>query len=442
MNRYVYTTANVKQAIKFLKDSDTTPPTFMKRYKGTTKNGKLYLDGKRVVQTEQVATYLRTLVLGGKVPLARDSLFYFISRSVVGVSRDAVEKFLKSQHIIRETDNRQNKIKHASRAVKKKGQLSYDLIEINWLDLGFLPSDKNIEKDSGYIFACVDALTSLSYFEFSLSKKQKDITPIAKRCFEWFAKHLNIPMNKLVGYSDKGNEFSFKTYNDWGVRTIQLRRANIIEARNSFFQRVLYRTAKMNQTRNLKELVKNAMAITNRTQSSVTKKTPIENLKEPLDTLQKKYNKKRGKDSGQKIKMKPLQIGDKVRYDLIGPKQTSFYKAYKADTWSTKAYPVIGKKGSRYKIDLGAKGKKFYGRDELRLTVTADKKTSKILAKRRVALYTKGIKGEALFQQKLKEQAYLKKLKEKYGTTRSIAAANKANKKIEKLFSDWKKDKL
>ena len=432
MNRYVFTEAKINKAKSFLNGTTKTAPSFVKKFKATVKEGKLLLDGKRVIPKEKVDTYLRTVVLSGKVPLARDSLFYYLTRSIVGVSREAIQKFLKSQNIIRETDNRQNKIKAASRAVRKKGQLSYDLIEINWNDLGFTPTDKDIEKESGYIFACVDALTSLSFFEFANTKAYKDITPVAEKSFKWFAKHLQLPINRLVGFSDDGVEFNFKLYNSWGIRTKILKRSNIIEAKNAHFQRVLYRIAKMQNTRSIKKLVKDAMGILNKTQSSLTKKAPVENIKEPVETLQKKYNKKRGKDSGGKVKLKPLKIGDKVRVDLIGPKQTSFYKTYKGKTWSKKTFTVLAKRGPKYKIDLGNE-KKFFQRNELRLTSPTDRTTSKILAQRRINRFSKAKQEAAAAQKKRQEEG------QKSGKRKAFL---KASQKLAKHYSQERADEI
>ena len=69
----------------------------------------------------------------------------------------------------------------------------------------------------------------------------------------------------------------------------------------------------MMKTKSLVVLVKDAQKVVNRTVSSITKKAPVENIKEEQSELSKKYNKKRGKDSGIKIKRKALKVGDMVR---------------------------------------------------------------------------------------------------------------------------------
>ena len=46
-------------------------------------------------------------------------------------------------------------------------------------------SKKFFSPDKRYIFSCVDSLTGLVYIRFSRSKKQKYITPIAKKCFQF-----------------------------------------------------------------------------------------------------------------------------------------------------------------------------------------------------------------------------------------------------------------
>ena len=109
-------------------------------------------------------------------------------------------------------------------------------------------------------------------------------------------------MSKIFATSDKGSEFAFKKYASWGVRLKQLVRANRIEVANSHIQRVLFRVAKMGLTKSIKQLVKNTMAIVNRTQSSLTKVSPVQAAKMEASELAPLYNKKRGANSGVKIK--------------------------------------------------------------------------------------------------------------------------------------------
>ena len=128
VNRYNFTRASVASAIKFLKGKAKRQPNFLKIRKGTVKDGKLYLDGKRVVPREEVDDYLRDRIYKGATPLSRDSAFYSIFRDVIGVSRKAIDLFLKSQRIIRETDRQQPAVKRKGRKVHAKGQLHLDLV--------------------------------------------------------------------------------------------------------------------------------------------------------------------------------------------------------------------------------------------------------------------------------------------------------------------------
>ena len=153
VNRYKFTKATVTQGVKFLKGTAKRQPNYLKGRKGTLKDGKLHLDGKRVIPKEDVESYLRERIYKGATPLSRDSAFYAISRDVVGVSRAALDKFLKSQRIIRETDNQQPSVRRKGRKVNTKGQLHLDLVELKFKDLPFTPSDKEIDDDvtKGYV---------------------------------------------------------------------------------------------------------------------------------------------------------------------------------------------------------------------------------------------------------------------------------------------------
>jgi hypothetical protein len=342
-----------------------------------------------------------------------------------------VDKFLKAQRIIRETDNTQpTTSKKPSRRVNKKGQLAFDLIELNWRDLGFTPTDKGKDEDSGgsetssrYIYSCADALTGLTFLRYSKTKARTAITPIAKECFQWFVKNLGLDgLAKLFCLSDKGSEFDFKLYKKWGVRTKQIQRSALIENKNAHIQRVLYRIAKMQKTTKIVELVKRTMAIVNKTQSSITKISPNEAKSVGNKVLAEKYNKNRGKDSGVKLKAKPLKIGDMVRLNKIGVKKDSFYKAYKG-AWTKQSYKILTKRGDRYKID-GPKGKMFYHREMLRVTSAADQKTEKELKRRK----------EEREQQEIKETKKIRKKIIKTQTVSKRPRRKAAKKAMEKMF--------
>ena len=389
MWRYDFTKANVEKAKRFLKGTIKTGPSFLSKYKGTIKKGKLHLEGRLVVPREEETDYLRKKVLAGRVPLARDSLYYFLSKSTVGVTRSGIEKFLKAQNVIRETDNLQPSTKKASRRVLKKGQIEFDLVEINWDDLKFRPTDKNIgQRNSGYIFTVAEQLTGLLWAKFAPSKAPTDVTPIAKEAFAYMAEKLKIPLTAMHGTSDSGSEFNFKLYKQWGLRTKQVARGPLIEQKNSQLQRQLFRVAKFKNTKNLAKLIKDSTDICNRTQSSITKVAPFEALEMPLAELVRRYNKKRGAGSGGKIRARPLKIGEFVRLVLLKDKEKknyTFHKAYKGVSYSKQRYKVLQKRGSRYKID-GPSGKKFYHRDDLRITSESDKRSLRILHDRKVKL--------------------------------------------------------
>ena len=380
--RFNFTEKNVEKGKKFLKGTIKTAPSFLKGRKGEIKKGHLYVDGRIVVSKSKQETFIRNKVLGGKVPMSRDGLYYYLSRISVGVSRAAIDKFLKSQHIIRETDTLQPRTKKASRRVLKKGQIAFDLVEINWKDLKFTPTDKNIEGEAGYIFTVADALTGLLWAKFSPNKERKNITPIAEEGFNWMSDKLQTPISKMHATSDSGSEWDVKKYKEWGLRVKFLARAPLIEQKNKQIQAALYRISKMKKTKNIAALVKLAMTVVNRTQSSLTKVAPIEAISEKQTVLAEKYNKKRGKDSGVKLKLRPLKIGEFVRLQIISDKKRGgeFFKAYKGESWSRRRYKVLAKRGNRYKLDVN--GKKFYHRSELKPTSPADKKTIRILHQR------------------------------------------------------------
>ena len=397
VNRYKFNEATVAQAVKFLKGTGKRQPAFLKKFKGTLKEGKLHLDGKRVIPKEKVETYLRDRIYKGATPLSRDSAFYAIHMDTVGVSRKQIDLFLKKQRIIRETDDQQPAVRKKGRRVLKKGQLHLDLVEIKFDDLPFTPTDKDIDQSTnkGYILGMVDALTSLAYFKWHPHKTQSQVTPIVRGAVSWFERKLKTNKSKFTIYSDKGREFSFPTYEKWGIKTIQLARSPIIEAKNAFFQRTLFRLAKMENTRNLKQLITQATDIMNNTISKVSKHTPLENLAEKTGSVAEKYNKVRAKAG--KSRLRDIIPGtDKVRINLVGPKKGLDHKAYKGKTWSKKIYSVSKKRGVRYLVD-----KKYYHRGDLKITSDYDAKSEGMLKIRTTARHLKDDKERAVIRKKL-----------------------------------------
>ena len=444
--RFNFSDKQIENGKKFLKGTIKTEPSYLKGRKGEIKKGNLFVNGRLVVPKSKQETFIRNKVLGGKVPMSRDGLYYYLSKISVGVSRAAIDKFLKAQHIIRETDTLQAKTKKASRRVLQKGQIAFDLVEINWKDVGFTPTinwealdmvPTAEEKNSGYIFTVADSLTGLLWAKFSPTKKQIHITPIAKEGFEWMSEKLQTPLSKMHATSDSGSEWNVAKYNEWGLRVKFLKRAPLIEQKNKQIQAALYRIIKMRKTKSITSLVKSAMTVVNRTQSSLTKVAPIEAISEKQTVLAEKYNKRRGKNSGIKIKLRPLKIGEFVRLQIISDKKRGgeFYKAYKGESWSKRRYKILSKRGNRYKLE--ANGKKFYHRTELKPTSPADKKSIKILYQREKDNLAKEIKELQKIRDEIDKKAKAKGKKPRAAKQRAIEklrAMNDRERELDQLL--------
>ena len=402
VNRFRFTEKTISQIKNYLKGTAKTKPNVLKKFPGKIEKNTLFIDGKKVIAKENVDSYLRQRIYDAKTSLSRDGAFYNISKDVVGVSRKDVETFLRKQRIVRETDNQQPTTKRGSKKVHQKGQYHLDLIEIKFDQLPFEPDEmpsvdidakkkklgkKYKEEDDpltkGYILSMVDALTSLGFFKFHPRKTIAQVTPIVKQALEFFKEKLNVPISKAVIVMDRGKEWDIKKYQSWGVRTRYVKSSSIVESKNSFYQRTLYRISKMKKTTNLQKLVRSAMDITNNTRSRLTKKTPLENTKEDVKEVSKKYNRNRGGDT--KPRIRDLQKGDMVRIQKLSDKDKGIaYKAYRGMLFTKQSFAVQAKRGQRYKVNG-----KFYHRDQLRLTPAVDKKSEALLKKRQEEQYKK-----------------------------------------------------
>ena len=384
MFRYRITKDVLTKIREYLKDNTKKKPSILSKHTASVRNGTVFIDDKEAIAVEDNEKKVRELVLSGKTPLTRDALYYFLSKKYYGISRSVIDKVLRSQRVIRETDNNKPSTTRTKRKVHKKGQLEFDLIDIRFKDFPFKPTGRKhlVSRDFGFIFSCVDKLTGLAYGEFIPGKFHKYTDPVAKRCFDWYSNVLKVPVTKMFAISDAGEEFNFTLYKKWGLRHKIVARGPAIESKNSHIQRVLHRIAKMGITKNINLLVSMAIDICNNTQSSITKITPNEAAGLPVTDLSVIYNKKRGKGSGIKVKSS-LKIGDRVRLNLLKSKEKgdTFYKAYKGTTWSKSVFQIIGKRGNSFKIDDGTK-KRFVHADNLKKTDVYDQTSEKIIDER------------------------------------------------------------
>ena len=399
MNRYAFTKKSVSAAKAHLRDKTKPAPTFVKKYDAELRGPNLFLGGKRVIAKEKVDKHLRKIIYAGKTPLTRDAAYAWVARTVVGISRATIDKFLNKQTAIRGTDAQQATTKNrAKRQVKTKGQLHLDLVEVKFKDLDQgedvkttqtgdipgLPKATTVKK--GYFVGLVDALTGLSYFYFVERKTHTWVTPVVKAAIKWFAKELGVKPGKMTIYSDAGSEFQWKLYETkFGVgKTVIVNRDPYIESRNSFFQRALYRVSAMEVTDNIYKMGNLAMQQMNRTKTKTTGKIPVDSAhasQAETKELVTKYNRKRGKDSGAKIKRRKLKVGEPVRVQMIpAGKKKMDYKAYKGIMWSRRTYTVTTvRPGNRYIVN-----RKLRHRDELRPTPAPDMESAQLVRSRQV----------------------------------------------------------
>jgi len=429
MFRYKFTDKKIFDAIKYIKEKKGTRPSFMSKFETTVRGGKLFVDSKEVIRTSAVNDFVRKKVLSGSVPLSRDALFYFLQQRFVNIPRAAIDKLLKAQSVIRETDKRQPKTTaKKSRQIHKRGILEYDLVEIYLDQLTGLTEPDDVKVKKGFFFGMVDRLTGLSFYEFATHKSYAKITPVAKRAFAWFAKKLKVPQNNLVGISDSGGEFHFEKYKTWGIRIKILARGPAIESKNAQFQSVLYRLAKLKTTISLKVLTRKTVEILNNTRSSLHRMTPNESLAAETKKISDTYNSNRhGKHTKMAVRARKLKKNDKVRLinKEFSTKEKMDYKTYKGLHWSTVVYTVLAIRGNSYKID-GPKGKKFYHRDDLRLTSESDKESERII-KERVAI-----------QKRVMDKALAKKAKAMSGKKTALGRPRRqASKKAIKKIQGW-----
>ena len=130
------------------------------------------------------------------------------------------------------------------------------------------------------------------------------------------------------------------------------------------------------------------------------------------------------------------RAGDKVRLAISPEKDKLEYKAYKAIAWSKKRYVVLAKRGNTYKID-GPSGKKFYHRDNLRLTADQDAASNAIIAERKTKYKKREIRHEEKTARRVTESEYTRTGRPTRASAKRGVAKRLADKKRMRLIDEY-----
>ena len=320
-------------------------PKWAKRYKDklTLKDDNVYLDDKRVVADEEQDDLMRELVYGKDQDVApsRDAGYYLIKKRYLNISRRTWVDFLKKQRVIRQTDNAPPKQKAGGKKLNKKGELELDLFFISPKDL---PHKISKSQNLIGVLVVVDRLTSLAFVERTGKKEANVVGPIMTKAFNYFAKTLNMPKEKLIVYSDAGKEFGESYFKRNKVKHIIVSKGSKVEQKNSHIERIFHRLKNAKRITSVTDGLAQATKIVNNSYNRVLGMSPNEAAEKYSDPEETKkliieYNKKREKADTDR--RKPLKIGDQVRVVVDQARKDKIgYKAYRGKQFTKEGHPV------------------------------------------------------------------------------------------------------
>jgi hypothetical protein len=303
---------------------------------------------KLVVPEEDVEKYLRKQIMDpeSKMPMGRDSAYYHMQKTTVGISRRQLYKFLEKQEFLQMSKNIPREQKKGGTKHQKKGNLEMDLIEGKGGDLyeNFGPTG------NWYWLAIVDCLTGFGSVAMSRRKLPSHIAPKLAVLLDIMEFDLQTKVNEIR--CDHGREF----YTDVKalckrrkIKLIQVQKGTRIEKFNQDYQRNFYRLARLHRG-TFTALEQQALDITNNTRNKNLKLTPKEALTKPEAQLAAAYNKPGAHESMKPYKDVEPKVGDKCRHLIKERKNirpmlkigsiSRLYKSYHGRHFTKQVYTI------------------------------------------------------------------------------------------------------
>ena len=205
MQRYKFTVDGISKAIQFLKGKSEEGPAWAKRFKDElkVKGSDVYYGELKIIAQEKVDDYLRTEMFkrDGTLPFGRDAAFHKLKKTVLGVPRRRLMKFIKSQDIFEQTKAAVPKAKSKGGKKVKTYTVETDLVFIRKNDLVNTNKrfEKSVKKEETYMVSTVEKSTGLSRLSYVKSKDSSVVTPIVIKHIRSIAKAL------LVRHSTRVN---------------------------------------------------------------------------------------------------------------------------------------------------------------------------------------------------------------------------------------------
>lgn len=320
---------------------------FLKKWKPTVKQNKLYVDGKQVVPYEEVDAVLKREAEDNGMPLSRDGAYHYLTKKYVGFKRRMIMDWLKSVEQLQMIHKKPYINTRANKA-NREGTKNYFMAN-NRLNLGVDLFEMPRPQWSHYRYFFVAVLQRSGYCWFIPMKNKKAATALThlKKVFADCKKRFGAVTGVT---SDNGSEFKgvFDAYlkKKGIIRRILSDRGQMcwwVEKKNSTFARIF---APLRDIYGFQKSLALALEKTNNIRSRVTKKAPVDWKPEDFTKHVKRHHRKL-KHIPTKKKQPKYVVGQRVRHlmrQAMG--KVAFYKSYeglrskKHQMWSKTIYAI------------------------------------------------------------------------------------------------------
>ena len=389
MQRYKFTVDGISKAIQFLKGKSEEGPAWAKRFKAElkVKGTDVYYGELKIIAQEQVDDYLRTEMFkkDGTLPFGRDAAFHKLKKTVLGVPRRRLMKFIKSQDIFEQTKAAVPKAKAKGGKKVKTYTVETDLVFIRKNDLvnSNKRFEKSVKKVETYMVSTLVKTTGLSRLSYVKSKDSSVVTPIVIKHIRSIAKALKVHPRTMAYLSDSGTEFRMSEIKKVVPDAKNVPLGSSVEKKNQDAQRVFYRILKARRSVDIADALSQTEKLLNETFNRVHGASPNELVEKSKKEFNiKNYNNSRGEYIAGDNR-KPFEVGQRVRVQIKKEKGADIgYKTYKGLTFSKRVYIVKKIQDAKHSPRKYWVRGKWWTQDKLLATEAEDEKTKEMVVKR------------------------------------------------------------
>ena len=337
---------------------------FVKKWKLTSKDGKMFHDKKQVIPYEQTEAILKDEAMNGGMPLSRDGAMAYLGKKYIGFKRQRVMDWLKRVEQL-QLIHRRSEVPRSKPARAKEGATNWRMSSANegrfnlGVDLFDIPEEWGRNK---FFFIAVLQRNGFTWIYPMTNKRAVTARTMLKRVFKDCKKRFGHEPTGVT--SDKGGEFKGEFTRFLKGKKVkqkfEKKLVSWVEKKNS----TLFRTfAVLFDIHGFNKATELALEKINNTVSRKTGKAAVDWTYDDFMAVQHRNNRKIKAVPKRKLPV-PMNVDDRVRIMLKrAVDKGGMYKSYEGLRkrshwmWSREIYKITQKKsygpefGYKYKIN-------------------------------------------------------------------------------------------